>query len=207
MGAGRALGARRGRDLSGPPAGRLSGLAPRSFNPERACSRAPPARAVNDDIQGTGAVVTSGFVNGMSERPTGSLQRSGGGVGARAVLCTEPRCRLPRSADPLFQARLRANLPRLHPPTQPIITEYQETSLAEARVVFYGAGSSAVGVADQICTFMRQRAGISHEEARARIFMVDSKVGGWDPVTSSACKGRRAAPGVAWPAYQRCVPS
>ncbi|EFN55561.1 hypothetical protein CHLNCDRAFT_35453 [Chlorella variabilis] len=72
----------------------------------------------NDDIQGTGAVVTSGFVNGM---------------------------------------------------------KFQKTELQDARVVFYGAGSSAVGVADSIATFMEHKAGISWEEARKRIYMVDSK--------------------------------
>ncbi|KAL4436957.1 hypothetical protein ABPG75_004096 [Micractinium tetrahymenae] len=72
----------------------------------------------NDDIQGTGAVVTSGFINGM---------------------------------------------------------KYQKTTLAEARVVFYGAGSSAVGVAEQMATYMEQKADISRDEARRRIFMVDSK--------------------------------
>jgi hypothetical protein len=57
------------------------------------------APAVNDDIQGTGAVVSSGFVNGM---------------------------------------------------------KLQKTDLADARVVFYGAGSSAVGVAEMIATYMEQ---------------------------------------------------
>ena len=57
------------------------------------------APAVNDDIQGTGAVVTSGCVNGM---------------------------------------------------------KLQKTDLADARVVFYGAGSSAVGVAEMIATYMEQ---------------------------------------------------
>lgn len=34
--------------------------------------------------------------------------------------------------------------------------KYQGTDLADARVVFYGAGSSAVGVAAQIATYMHQ---------------------------------------------------
>lgn len=50
-------------------------------------------------LQGTGAVVTSGFVNGM---------------------------------------------------------KYQKTDLKDARIVFYGAGSSAVGVADSIATYMQK---------------------------------------------------
>ena len=57
------------------------------------------ARTVNDDIQGTGAVVTSGFINGL---------------------------------------------------------KYQRTRREDARIVFYGAGSSAVGVADQIAFYVRQ---------------------------------------------------
>lgn len=72
----------------------------------------------NDDIQGTGAVVTSGFINGM---------------------------------------------------------KYQKTPLSEARVIFYGAGSSAVGVATQIAMFMQQKGGLEAEEARSHIYMVDSK--------------------------------
>ena len=57
---------------------------------------------------------------------------------------------------------------------------FQKTPLDEARVVFYGAGSSAVGVADQIATYMQQKAGISNEEARRRIFMVRGRAGGVD---------------------------
>ena len=74
----------------------------------------------NDDIQGTGAVVCSGFLNGV-----------------------------------------RA----------------QGTPASEARVVFYGAGSSAVGVAETIAAAVADDAGgrITIEQARAAIFMVDSK--------------------------------
>lgn len=71
----------------------------------------------NDDIQGTGAVVTSGFVNGMR------------------VQGTEP---------------------------------------TDARIVFYGAGSSAVGVADAIATYSVQAGCDTLEDARKRIWMVDS---------------------------------
>ncbi|KAK9812749.1 hypothetical protein WJX72_002964 [[Myrmecia] bisecta] len=72
----------------------------------------------NDDIQGTGAVVTSGFINGMKA---------------------------------------------------------QGTPIAEARVVFYGAGSSAVGVASMIALLLQQEGGTSKEEAFKNIYMVDSK--------------------------------
>lgn len=68
-----------------------------------------------------------------------------------------------------------------HPPTHPSAHRYQKTPLSEARVVFYGAGSSSVGVATMIATYMQQRAGITWEEAQHRIFMVDSK-GGWGGV-------------------------
>lgn len=36
---------------------------------------------------------------------------------------------------------------------------YQKTPLSEARVVFYGAGSSAVGVAEQLAVYMEQASG------------------------------------------------
>lgn len=74
----------------------------------------------NDDIQGTGAVVCAGFLNGVRAQGT--------------------------------------------PP-------------AEARVVFYGAGSSAVGVAETIAAAVADDAKgkITIEQARAAIFMVDSK--------------------------------
>ncbi|KAK9841954.1 hypothetical protein WJX81_000859 [Elliptochloris bilobata] len=72
----------------------------------------------NDDIQGTGAVVTTGFLNGMKA---------------------------------------------------------QGTPLGEAKVVFYGAGSSAVGVASMIARLIELDAKISAEDARKAIFMVDSK--------------------------------
>jgi len=71
----------------------------------------------NDDIQGTGAVVLSGFINGMKAQGT------------------NPR---------------------------------------DARVVFYGAGSSAAGVAGMIATLIKEY-GATEEEARRAIYMVDSK--------------------------------
>lgn len=59
--------------------------------------------------QGTGAVVTTGFINGMKA---------------------------------------------------------QGTELKDARVVFFGAGSSAVGVAQSIASYIELKGGVSAEEAK-----------------------------------------
>ena len=59
--------------------------------------------------QGTGAVVTTGFINGMKA---------------------------------------------------------QKTELKDARIVFFGAGSSAVGVAKSIASYIELKGGVSAEEAR-----------------------------------------
>lgn len=72
----------------------------------------------NDDIQGTGAVVTTGFINGMKA---------------------------------------------------------QQTNLKEARIVFFGAGSSAVGVAKSIASYIELKGGASAEHARKAIYLMDSK--------------------------------
>lgn len=72
----------------------------------------------NDDIQGTGAVVASGFINGI---------------------------------------------------------KYQGVEPSEARVLFYGAGSSAVGVAEAIAAYLQHEAGVPREQARRAVFMADSK--------------------------------
>ena len=72
----------------------------------------------NDDIQGTGATVVSGLVNGI-----------------------------------------RA----------------QGSKLEDVRVVFFGAGSSAVGVATMISLLLEEKGGLSKEEAKNRIFLVDTK--------------------------------
>lgn len=71
----------------------------------------------NDDVQGTAAVVTTGFINGMKA---------------------------------------------------------QGTKLSDAKIVMFGAGSSAVGVSSYLTEAM-VRAGLSKEEAKRRIFMVDRK--------------------------------
>ncbi len=48
-------------------------------------------------------------------------------------------------------------------------------TLARQRVVFQGAGSAARGIADQIVVAMMEQDGLSLEQARRRIWMVDSK--------------------------------
>ncbi len=42
----------------------------------------------------------------------------------------------------------------------------QDTPLKEARLVFFGAGSSAVGVAKSIASYIQLRGGVTAEEAR-----------------------------------------
>lgn len=75
----------------------------------------------NDDIQGTGAVVLSGFLNA---------------------------------------AKLSA--------------EASGRPLEDQRILFLGAGSAGVGVANQLLAFFRLQ-GMSEEEARRRIWLVDSQ--------------------------------
>jgi malic enzyme len=64
----------------------------------------------NDDIQGTGAVVTAGVINGL---------------------------------------------------------RLQETRPGDARIVFFGAGSSAVGVAEAVAAYLEHEEEVSREEARS----------------------------------------
>ena len=51
----------------------------------------------------------------------------------------------------------------------------QGTPLAEARVAFFGAGSSAVGVAETIAAAVASATGQTFEQARSRIYLIDSK--------------------------------
>lgn len=44
------------------------------------------------------------------------------------------------------------------------------------RIVFYGAGSAAIGVARQIQTYFESELGMTEEEARRVFWIVDSKV-------------------------------
>lgn len=78
-------------------------------------------RCFNDDIQGTGAVVLSGFMNAA-------------------------RLASAASGKPLL----------------------------EHRILFFGAGSAGIGVAKQLLSFFTLM-GMSREEAKARIYTVDSK--------------------------------
>ncbi|KIM43342.1 hypothetical protein M413DRAFT_69569 [Hebeloma cylindrosporum] len=78
-------------------------------------------RCFNDDIQGTGSVVLSGFLNAA---------------------------RLASSAA--------------------------GTPLHDQRILFFGAGSAGIGVAKQLTSFFTLL-GMSEEEARSRIYTVDSK--------------------------------
>lgn len=72
----------------------------------------------NDDIQGTGAVICSGFINAVR----------------------------------------MSSIPG-----------------SEQRLIFYGAGSAGVGVADQIVSILMHLEGLTREEARQRFWFVDSK--------------------------------
>jgi malic enzyme len=51
----------------------------------------------------------------------------------------------------------------------------QGTKLKDARVLFFGAGSSAVGVAHMIAALLMKEAGLSKEEAYKHIWVMDSK--------------------------------
>lgn len=51
----------------------------------------------------------------------------------------------------------------------------QGTPLADARLVLFGAGSSAIGVGEMIAATVAADTGISLDEARSRIFVMDSK--------------------------------
>ena len=75
----------------------------------------------NDDIQGTGAVVLSGFLNAAK-----------------------------------------------------ISSAASGRALADHRILFLGAGSAGVGVAMQLMSFFKLQ-GMSEEEARSRIYLVDSQ--------------------------------
>ncbi len=50
----------------------------------------------------------------------------------------------------------------------------QET-LADQRIVFFGAGSAAIGIADMICAGMVEESGLTLEEARQRFWLLDSQ--------------------------------
>lgn len=50
----------------------------------------------------------------------------------------------------------------------------KEESLADQRIIFYGAGSAAIGIADMICAGMVEATGITLEQARERFWLIDS---------------------------------
>jgi len=75
----------------------------------------------NDDIQGTGAVILSGFIN--------------------AVKIVEKD---------------------VHP--------------TRHRLLFFGAGSAGVGVAKQLIEFFKMEHGMSEEEAKKLVWLIDTKV-------------------------------
>lgn len=51
----------------------------------------------------------------------------------------------------------------------------QGTKPEDVRIVFFGAGSSAVGVATSIASFLHLKRGLTEEAAKKAIYMVDTK--------------------------------
>ena len=51
----------------------------------------------------------------------------------------------------------------------------KEQTLADQRIIFHGAGSAAVGIAEMICAGMAEESGITIEQARERFWLLDSK--------------------------------
>jgi len=51
----------------------------------------------------------------------------------------------------------------------------REEKLSDQRIIFYGAGSASIGIADMICAGMADESGISLDEARQRIWLIDSR--------------------------------
>jgi malate dehydrogenase (oxaloacetate-decarboxylating)(NADP+) len=49
-----------------------------------------------------------------------------------------------------------------------------DAKLSDQRIVFFGAGSAAVGIADMICAGIAEEHNMTHEEARRLVWMVDS---------------------------------
>jgi len=52
---------------------------------------------------------------------------------------------------------------------------HQESTLSEQRIVFFGAGSASVGVANMICTAIADEGRMSTAQARELIWLVDSR--------------------------------
>lgn len=53
--------------------------------------------------------------------------------------------------------------------------DMSHTRISDHKIVMLGAGSAAVGIADQIITAMQQRDGTTEAEARASIWLIDSR--------------------------------
>jgi malate dehydrogenase (oxaloacetate-decarboxylating)(NADP+) len=51
----------------------------------------------------------------------------------------------------------------------------KDQQLSDQRIVFHGAGSAAVGIAEMICAGMAEESGITLEQARERFWLMDSK--------------------------------
>ena len=51
----------------------------------------------------------------------------------------------------------------------------REERLSDQRIIFYGAGSASVGIADMICSGIAAESKISMEEARQRVWLIDSR--------------------------------
>ncbi len=59
-------------------------------------------------------------------------------------------------------------------------------SLREQRLVFFGAGSAAIGVADAVVRLFMEDGRLSLEEARQHVWLIDSKV----RASSTSCSTR-----------------
>jgi len=51
----------------------------------------------------------------------------------------------------------------------------QGTKAEDVRIVFFGAGSSALGVATSLASYLHLKGGVSEEAAKKAIYMVDTK--------------------------------
>ncbi len=47
--------------------------------------------------------------------------------------------------------------------------------LADQKILFYGAGEASIGIAQLVCMAMEKEGGVTYEEAKKKIWMIDSK--------------------------------